>query len=113
MDISKLAHKGKFSPKRMLKLMGSVIVLWLIKNKKRHGYALIKEMKDMGFKHFTPARAYPLLKFMHNQGWIGKRKEGRKIVYYITKRGRSILEASKKWFRTGKKNEFFKEMIGC
>lgn len=112
MDISKFRYK-KFRPSLILKLMRSIIVLWLIKNKERHGYELIKEMKNMGFIHFTPAKAYPLLKFMYSNGWIERERRDRRIIYHITKKGRQVLQKSKIWFRKGRKREFFKEMIGC
>ncbi len=112
MDISKILNR-RVTAKSLLRMMGSVIVLWLIKRKAMHGYAIIKEMKDMGFYHFTPSKAYPLLKFMHSKKLIKKTKKGRRYIYSITDKGRKMLNLAKKWFRKGKKVDFFREMIGC
>ena len=89
-----------------------VMLLWLISKESKHGYAIIKDMEDMGFESFKASRVYPVLSFMCKNGLLTKHKKERKIYYSITEKGKAMLEYFKKWIRHGKTGLFFKEMVG-
>ena len=96
----------------MVKHRQMVMLLWLIGKESKHGYAIIKDMEEMGFGSFKASRVYPVLSFMCKNGLLSKKKKERKIYYSITEKGKGMLEYFKRWIRHGKMGEFFKEMVG-
>ncbi len=88
------------------------LILTLLKKKSMHGYELIKEIKEKTFFWKpSPGTIYPLLKKLEKEGLIRKKKEKRKFVYFLTKKGekevkdlmkirREIRSEIKKFLRT-------------
>lgn len=104
--------KGRSLDNLIVKHKQMVMLLWLINRESKHGYAIIKDMEEMGFESFKASRVYPVLSFLCRSGLLSKNKRDRKIYYSITKKGKKMLDYFKKWIRHGKMGEFFKEMIG-
>ncbi len=72
------------------------LILWLIKQKPKHGYELMKEIKRLTGRKLKPSTIYPLLFWLENEGYIasewvkarGKRLQRR---YSITAEGKLLL----------------------
>ncbi|TSB47793.1 PadR family transcriptional regulator [Alkalicoccobacillus porphyridii] len=71
-----------------------VVLLLLLNEQPRHGYDLIKGLKEKfnGFYSPSPGSIYPLLQLLEDQRHVTHTKEGRKKVFSITKEGQTYLE---------------------
>ncbi|NIO22502.1 MAG: PadR family transcriptional regulator [Candidatus Aenigmarchaeota archaeon] len=74
-------------------------ILRILKDKPSHAYVLRKEIeRRFGFKPGN-VTAYLVLYSLRKKGYVGKKKEGRKQVYSITKKGEEILRKSIKFYK--------------
>ena len=79
----------KIIPKGMLKFM----IILELKSKPLHGYEIIKRIEARtGFWKPSPGTVYPVLKNMVDEKIIYYKTEGKKKVYYLTKKGRYIAK---------------------
>ncbi|MBW8882804.1 MAG: PadR family transcriptional regulator [Asticcacaulis sp.] len=74
-------------------------LLGLIRSEPRSGYALRKvfETTPLGNYSSSPGSIYPALKHLEKAGLIESRAAGKKSQFFITRRGRTALEA---WLTT-------------
>ena len=104
-------------PIKIVKKGGAkLFILFMLKKKPMHGYAIIKTLNEEAFFHFaTPGRIYPLLREMEDAELVtGKVIKGDKRMvkeYRVTKKGKELLEAARTWFNTGLKGEFHRYMV--
>lgn len=84
-----------------------LLILSLLEARPRHGYDLSKliEQRSDGALHFHVASLYPLLYRLEERGWIRGRwveKAGqrRRRYYRLTTRGRVVLAAQRRGWRT-------------
>ncbi|MCX6773611.1 MAG: PadR family transcriptional regulator [Candidatus Micrarchaeota archaeon] len=75
----------------MVKHRQMVMLLWLIGKESKHGYAIIKDMEEMGFGSFKASRVYPVLSFLCKSGLLSKKKMEMKIYYSITCKGNDMI----------------------
>jgi len=78
------------------------IILWLIGQESRSGYAVMKEMKRLTGRNYTSGVIYPLLYRLEKEGFITGRwveKGRRRIKYYsITEDGIRLLDRLREVF---------------
>ncbi|HLC92308.1 MAG TPA: PadR family transcriptional regulator [archaeon] len=71
------------------------LILFLLSKKSMHGQEIADELeKRKGFRP-SPGTIYPALKQLKEGGLIEERKEGKTIVYTLTKDGKIGLKALK------------------
>ena len=71
-----------------------MLLLWLIGEKPRHGYELIKAVEQLvgGAYSPSPGSVYPILSLLEDMGQIeGASSEGAKKLFRITDEGRKVL----------------------
>ena len=74
-------------------------ILRILKEKPSHAYVLREEIKKrFGFKPGN-VTAYFVLYSLRKKGYVEKRKEGRKQVYSITKKGEYLLRKSVEFYK--------------
>jgi DNA-binding PadR family transcriptional regulator len=71
------------------------LILWLLSQRPRHGYELIKEIKRLTGKNLKPGTLYPLLHWLEAEGfiagkWIKRGQRGLRC-YRLTKKGEALL----------------------
>ena len=80
-----------------------IYILSIIKKEPMHAYAIRKEIgRKFGFLPGT-VTAYKVLYLLNRAGVVDKRKDGRRVLYSITPKGRADLK---------KAIGFYREMIG-
>lgn len=69
--------------------------LLLLQGKPKHGYEIIKTIKEKIGKNASPGQIYPFLKKLQKLGYVKIRKVGTrdKKVYVLTKSGESFSKA--------------------
>ena len=71
------------------------LILWLISQKPRHGYEIIKEVKRLTGQKLKPSALYPLLNRLEGEGFlVGEwMKKGRRKLkcYRLTRKGKMLL----------------------
>ena len=107
--------KSRDPGKMMMKGLGKLFVLFILRKKPMHGYGIIKVLNGEHLYVATPGRVYPWLKDLENAELVAsKRIKGDKRMskeYRITGKGKELLEASRAWFGSGVKGEFFRHMV--
>jgi len=74
-------------------------LLRILRDKPSHAYVLREEVhKRFGFLPGS-VMAYLVLYSLSRRGYVKKRKEGRKQVYSITKKGENILRKSIEFYK--------------
>lgn len=74
-------------------------ILKILKDKPSHAYVLRKEIeKRFGFRPGS-VTAYLVLYSLRKKGFVKKKKEGRKQVYTITRKGEDILRKSVEFYK--------------
>ena len=73
------------------------VILWLLKEKPRHGYEIIKALEERLAGCYTPSAGtvYPTLQLLEDQGYVRVVEEGGKKVYHITPEGEAFLAQNK------------------
>ncbi len=91
------------------------IILWLVSQKPRSGYGIVKEMKRLTSQRFHPGIVYPLLYGLEEKqfiigNWVERGR--RRIKYYsITEKGINLLNRLRKLFEMPIR-EVLKDLIG-
>ena len=67
-------------------------ILKSLKNKPKHGYELIKSIKEGTGWEPSPGAVYPTLHHLKKRGLIEEKKEGRRISYRLTTKGKEMTE---------------------
>jgi len=76
-----------------------VYVLRILKDKPMHAYAIRTEIeKSFGFKPGN-VTSYKVIYLLSRRGFVKKTKEGRKVVYEITKEGHDALKEAVKFYK--------------
>jgi DNA-binding PadR family transcriptional regulator len=74
--------------------MLSFLILWLLSKKPMYGDEIASEIGRMKGGKPTPGTIYPALKQLKEAGAVTTKKEGRKVIYSLTEKGRKgSLEA--------------------
>jgi len=66
-------------------------ILKLLAGGARHGYDLLREMRERGWGMPGPASVYPVLTMLEEAGFVKRRDEGDRRVYELTPEGRAFL----------------------
>jgi|SRR5438105_8611954 len=71
-----------------------LVILALLEEKSRHGYEIIKALKERsgGFYSPSPGMVYPALTYLEELGYASVETEGAKKLYRITDAGQSHLD---------------------
>jgi DNA-binding PadR family transcriptional regulator len=70
----------------------TICILKSLKNKPKHGYEIIKSIKEeTGWKP-SPGAVYPTLHDLKKKDLIEEKKEGRRISYKLTNKGKEMTE---------------------
>ena len=85
----------------------SIFLLWLLSKKERHGYEIIKIVKDSSpLASIAASRVYPLLAQLSKKGLISYKKElhGKRASkhYYLSSKGKLALQNIKKFIQSNK-----------
>ena len=73
------------------------LLLYLLKDKPKHGYDIIREIEDRsyGFYKPSPGVIYPTLQMLEEMGFATSNEDNGKKVYAISQEGRKFLENKK------------------
>jgi DNA-binding PadR family transcriptional regulator len=66
-------------------------LLYLLSDRSRHGYDLIRACRSLGWGSPSPGSIYPLLAILESDGLLSSREDGGRRVYEITDVGRRTL----------------------
>lgn len=76
----------------------SFLVLFLLSKKPMHGQEIANEIgKRKGFRP-SPGTIYPALKALKENGLIKQKRQGKRIVYTLTKKGKTGYKEAKGHF---------------
>jgi len=78
--------------------MLSFLLLFLLSKKPMHGQELASELEKRKGDRPSPGTIYPALKTLRENGLIQEKKEGKNIIYALTKEGSKTLEEAKEQF---------------
>lgn len=78
--------------------MLSFLLLFLLSKKDMHGQEIAKELEKRKGSRPSPGTIYPALKTLKEEGLIKERKDGKLIIYTITKEGKSTFQNAKQQF---------------
>lgn len=67
-------------------------ILKSLVNKPKHGYEIIKSIKEKTGWEPSPGSIYPTLHDLKKKGLIEEKKEGRRISYRLTTKGKEMAE---------------------
>jgi DNA-binding PadR family transcriptional regulator len=87
-------HEGRHHRRGMRRLRRGVLkfaLLKLLAEVPRHGYDLIREIREKGWGGGGAGSVYPLLAALEAAGLIAGREEGDRRIYEITEEGRRLL----------------------
>ena len=88
-----------------MKAMLKLFILKQIADSPSTGYSIIKKCEEiLGYKP-SAGSVYPLLKSMEKDGIINSRREGRKIIYSLSSKGKKFFEGIKEI-----RNDFYKKL---
>ncbi len=95
--MSKVAkNRTKFDPLHFLEVKGVLkyILLHILEIKPMHGYGIIQLISKECGGLYTPSPGviYPALQHMEKEGLIRHKKKDGKKVYFITEKGKKLLE---------------------
>ncbi len=76
----------------------SFLILFLLSKKTMHGQEIAEEIEKRKGTKPSPGTIYPALKSLKKMGLVEEKKEGKTIVYHLTKNGEQELEIAKKHF---------------
>ena len=78
--------------------MLSFLLLFLLSKKPMHGQELASELEKRKGDRPSPGTIYPALKNLRESGFVHEKKEGKNIIYSLTKEGTRALEQAKEQF---------------
>jgi len=87
--------------------MLSFLILWLLSKKTMHGDEIAEKLEKLRGEKPTPGTIYPALKQLEQRGAVASKKEGRKVLYSLTKKGKKGLKEAMEYFFS-----VFGEVIG-
>ncbi|MDD2655407.1 MAG: PadR family transcriptional regulator [Candidatus ainarchaeum sp.] len=100
---------------RVMRRIGMLFVLWLIRRKPMKAYDAMKTMREDGMPFATANRIYPLFSSMEKEGLVkGKRISGDKRggkQYFITIKGKDLLAFCREHMRSGLLGEYLRDMV--
>ena len=76
----------------------SFMILWLLSKKSMHGQQLAKEIGRRRGEKPKAGTLYPALKYLKSRGLVKSKKQGRVIVYSLTRSGRASVKESMDYF---------------
>jgi len=75
-----------------MKTLLKIFIIKQLMHEEMSGYDIMKRCKNvLGYKP-SPGTVYPLLKSMEKKGIVEGRKEGRKILYRLSPKGRKFMK---------------------
>ena len=78
--------------------MLSFLLLFLLSKKPMHGQELASELEKRKGDRPSPGTIYPALKSLRESGFVSEKKEGKNIIYSLTKEGHNALKQAKEQF---------------
>ncbi|MDO8508602.1 MAG: PadR family transcriptional regulator [Nanoarchaeota archaeon] len=78
--------------------MLSFLILFLISKKPMHGQDITEEIGKRKGSKPSPGTIYPALKGLKDNSFIKEKKEGKNIVYSLTKEGEQALKNARQLF---------------
>jgi DNA-binding PadR family transcriptional regulator len=78
--------------------MLSFMILWLLSKKPMFGDEMAKEIGRMKGGKPTPGTIYPALKQLKETGAVTAKKEGRKVIYSLTEKGKAGAKEALNYF---------------
>ena len=78
--------------KNITRSLINVIILALINEYESHGYEIITRIKNDFNIASCPGTVYNTLNKLHNSGFITANKNGKKIIFNVTDKGRKHLK---------------------
>ncbi len=76
----------------------SFLILFLLSKKPMHGQEIALELEKRKGCKPSPGTIYPALKALNESGLIKEKKEGKTILYTLTKEGENALKIAKEQF---------------
>ena len=99
----------------VIRNISRLIILWILNQKSRSGYGVLKEMQRVTGQKFYPGIVYPLLYELEDEGFIAgewSRRGNRRIKSYsITERGIELLNRLHRLFERQMK-EILQDFLG-
>ena len=96
-------HMNKFNDDKccdMRELLG-FLILFLLSKKSMHGQEIAEEIAKRKGEKPSPGTIYPAFKSLRDSGFLEGQKEGKTIIYNLTRKGKKALELAKgKFSRT-------------
>ena len=74
------------------------LILFLLSKKSMHGQDISNEIAKRKGEKPSPGTIYPALKSLKDSGFLDEQKEGKIIIYTLTKKGKKALEIAKRKF---------------
>ncbi len=74
------------------------LILFLLSKKSMHGQDIANEIAKRKGEKPSPGTIYPALKSLKDSGFLDEQKEGKIIIYTLTKKGKKALEIAKRKF---------------
>ena len=78
--------------------MLSFLLLFLLSKRPMHGQELASELEKRKGDRPSPGTIYPALKTLRENGLIHEKKDGKNLVYSLTKEGQKTLNRAKEQF---------------
>jgi PadR family transcriptional regulator, regulatory protein PadR len=74
------------------------LILFLLSKKSMHGQDIANEIAKRKGEKPSPGTIYPALKSLKESGFLDEQKEGKTIIYTLTRKGKKALEIAKRKF---------------
>ncbi|RME79239.1 MAG: hypothetical protein D6769_03000 [Methanobacteriota archaeon] len=87
------------------------LLLWMLSKEEMHGYGIIKRMESLDLGTVKASRIYPMLAELEKLKLVTKRKEGRRVLYKASSRGKDVLKRLKKYLNNNPIGEFLRELV--
>jgi len=69
-------------------------ILWLLGKQPQHGYSLMARLKALKKTEVKQGTLYPTMARLVRKGLAKSRREGSRIIYSLTPKGRRVLKAN-------------------
>jgi DNA-binding PadR family transcriptional regulator len=97
-----MSEMGEELVRGVIRNISRLIILWILKQKPRSGYGVLKELQRITGQKFYPGIVYPLLYELEDEEFIAgewSRRGNRRIKSYsITERGVELLNCLHRLF---------------
>ena len=74
------------------------LILFLLSKKSMHGQDIANEIAKRKGEKPSPGTIYPALRSLKDSGFLDEQKEGKIIIYNLTKKGEKALQIAKRKF---------------